>query len=125
MSYCRNILKMPSTVKINSCQIDERCLSTKIYVPRYASKINPRKYIFTKEARFTVVIMLCDVYWLTIFILQILHILIDVRTFSFRDIFSFMFGSPGWINIKLNSFGSLLSLYLNKLFFESALKLKL
>ena len=43
----------------------------------------------------------------------------------FRDIFPFMFDSPGWINIRIGSFGSLSSFYPNKLFFGFALKQKL
>ena len=57
LSYCRNILKISSTVKINSSQIYERCLSAKIYSPRYASKIHPRNYISTKEASFIVIVI--------------------------------------------------------------------
>ena len=43
----------------------------------------------------------------------------------FRDIFPFMFSSPRWTYIRIDSFGSLITFYPNKLFFESALKLKL
>ena len=57
LSYCQIILKMSSTVKINSCQIYELCLCAKIYFPRYAWKIHPRKYISTNEASFTVVVI--------------------------------------------------------------------
>ena len=57
LSYCRNIFKMFSTAKTNSCQIYEQCLSTKIYTLRYAWKIHPKKYISTKEASFTVVVI--------------------------------------------------------------------
>ena len=48
----------------------------------------------------------------------------DVRTFRFPEHIPFMLGRPGWINIRIGSFGSLLSFYPNKLFFESALKIK-
>ena len=103
----------------------------KIYSPQYTWKIHPRKYIPTKETSFTVVLITsteCFVTYTTgsqylscifcIFWLTYVHLV-------FRDIFPSMFGSPGWINIKIGSFGSLLSFYLNKLFFESALKLQL
>ena len=57
LSYCQIILKMSSTVKKSSCQIYELCLCAKIYFPRYAWKIHPRKYISTNEASFTVVVI--------------------------------------------------------------------
>ena len=44
---------------------------------------------------------------------------------DFRDIFPFMFGSPVETNIRIGSFRSLLSFYLNNLFIEYALKVKL
>ena len=55
--FTRCWIKMSSTVKINSCQIYELCLCAKIYFPRHAWKIHPRKYISTNETSFTVVVI--------------------------------------------------------------------
>ena len=122
---------MFSTAKINLWQIYEHCLSTKIFYLRYAWKIHPGKYFSVNEASFTAVVIAlteCFVTYTTDSHYSFWKFCIFLLTWAclvLRDIFLFMFGNPGWINIRINSFGSLIFFYPNKLLIESALKLKL
>ena len=101
----RNILKMSSTVKINSCEIYERWLSAKIYSPPYAWKIHPRKYISTKETSFTVIVITLTSFatYTTgseyLFCKFCISWLMHVHL-AFRDIFPFMFHSFPYENLR-------------------------
>ena len=122
---------MFSTAKIKLWQIYEHCLSTKIFYLRYPWKIHPGKYFSANEASFTAVVIAlteCFVTYTTDSHYSFWKFCIFLLTWAclvLRDIFLFMFGNPGWINIRISSFGSLIFFYLNKLLIESALKLKL